>query len=214
MCDQIVDQAVATLRAQYTGELRFDEHLRPVNYVTAPSGHLIAPAMAAMLRSFDTVLFVPECADDALQVQITLEQFEEASAEYGALADRWRIYHGEPDDVYWAKLYIDAVRFKDQVIDGDAIMQQNPLAQHLPTLCRTINTDHRDDVRLLCKHLAQLDVEDPIVVGVDSLGLDVRRKFDVVRVPFPSSQTTPDAAMQELARMIDIARSETENTAS
>lgn len=206
MPEPIIQQAVAAVRSHFAGELRFDEHLRPLRYVTAPDGLLIAPVMVAMARSVDTVLFVPECADDALEAQVTIEQFEETAQGNGALTDRWRIYHGEPEDVNWARLCIDAVRFRGHVIDGDAVMQPNPLADDMPRLCRQINTDLRDAVRLLCEHIAETDVASPVVVGIDSMGIDVRRKFDVVRIAFDAPQGTADAAMAELRRMIDDAR--------
>jgi len=202
MADPIVETAYAYLRRHYSGDLRFDEHFRPVRYVFAPDGALVTPVMAAMLASYDTVLFVPECVDDALEVQVTAEQFDEQDASGGALADRWRIYHGEPEDVYWAKLVIDAARFEGHVIDGEALMRENPLGEHESTLCRSINTDHRDDLKLLCEHFAQTDVAQPIAVGLDALGLDVRRKFDCIRIPFDKPQESAEQARSTIAHMI------------
>ena len=34
------------------------------------------PAMVAMLQTFDTVLFIPECVEHAMQVQVSLESFD------------------------------------------------------------------------------------------------------------------------------------------
>src|SRR6185295_5660481 len=105
MTDAVIDQAYAFLRGHTTGDLRFDEHLRPLKYVIAPDGRLIAPAMVAMIESVDTVLFVPDCAEGSMELQVTLEPFEDRGAA-GADADRWRIYHGEPEDVRWASMHI------------------------------------------------------------------------------------------------------------
>src|SRR4051794_25044944 len=115
MSDASIENAYAFLRRHTRGELRFDEHLRPLKFVIVPDGRLVAPAMVAMLQSVDTVLFVPACAENAMEIQVTLEPFEERGPD-AASADRWRIYHGEPDDVRWAYLSIDAARFEDLVI--------------------------------------------------------------------------------------------------
>lgn len=206
MPDAVVEQTYAKLRGHYGGDLRFDEHLRPVKYVIAPDGALITNVMAAMLTGFNMVLFVPENVDDALQLQVTIEPFEEDEAGYGALADRWRIYHGEPEDVFWGKLYIDAAKSDGHVVDGDALMRANPLEKDMGRLCKLLNSEHRGDVKLLCERVEKLEVSEPVVVGVDAWGLDVRRRFDVVRVPFDAPQASAEAAMAEVKRMVERAK--------
>jgi hypothetical protein len=204
MSDAIVDAAHAFLRAHSTGELRFDEHLRPIKYVIAPSGRLVAPVMVAMLQSVDTVLFVPECAEGAMEVQVTLVQFDEHSAG-GALADRWRIHHGDPPDVRWAFLDIDAARYEGAVIDGEALVRPNPLAEDEPGLCREMNKDHADDLRRLCRHFAHINVEEPVMVAIDPLGIDVRGMFDVIRVPATEPMPTAEDARRVIQAMAEAA---------
>src|SRR5262245_4594915 len=191
MPDEIVDHAYSFLRGHSTGDLRFDEHLRPLKYVIGPDGRLIAPVMVAMLQAVDVVLFVPELQDDAMEVQVTMQQFQERGDD-GAAADRWRIYHGEPQDVRWAFFSIDAARFNGSVVDGDALMRPNPLTMHESKICRDMNQNHMDDLRRLCANYAHMEVEQPVMVGVDPLGIDVRARFDVVRVPFLGPASTPD----------------------
>ena len=204
MSDPIVDAAHAFLRAHSTGELRFDEHLRPIKYVIGPDGRLVAPVMVAMLQSVDTVLFVPECVEGAMEVQVTLAQFDEHSPD-GALADRWRIHHGEPPDVRWAFLDIDAARYEGAVIDGEALVRVNPLAGDEPGLCRDMNSDHADDLRRLCRHYAHIGVEAPVMVGIDPLGIDVRGMFDVIRVPAIEPMHTAVDARRVLQAMAEAA---------
>jgi len=207
MCSQEVDAAYRRLRAHTTGELRFDEHLRKLKYVIAPSGRLVAPVMVAMLQSADAVLFVPECIEDSLEVQLTLEQFEERG-DNGALTDRWRIYHGEPQDVNWAFIDIDAVRNGPAVIDGDALMQENPLAAEEPALCMMMNTEHRDDLRRMCLAYSRINIQYPVMVGIDPLGIDVRGRFDVTRVESEEQMPTAEDAKRILASMIEHAKAE------
>jgi hypothetical protein len=211
-----VDEAYAFLRAHTAGDLRFDEHVRPVNYVFDPAGRLIAPVMVAMLQAVDPVLFVPDLSAEAMELQLTLEDFDERGSipdddplrpptSGGALADRWRIHHGDPPDVNWALLHVDAARFREVVIDGDALRRPNPLAADEPQLCRTMN-DRRDDLRVLCAHGAGIGVDEPVMVAIDPLGIDVRGRFEVVRVCAPEPMDTPEDATRILESMIAVAR--------
>jgi hypothetical protein len=197
--NSVVDQAWAYLRSHTRGDLRFEEHLRPIKYVIAPDGRPTAPVMVAMLQALDGVLFVPQYVDDAMELQVTITQFEERGAD-GAVADRWRIYHGEPDDVRWAYFKIDAARFNSMVIDGDALQRPNPLAGDESQLCRHMNQDV-DMLRRLCKQYGTMQVEQPVMVGIDPLGIDLRARFDVVRVPANKPMRNAQEAIAVLTAM-------------
>jgi len=205
MSDATADHAHAFLRAHTTADLRFDEHFRPIKYVIAPDGRLVAPVMVAMLHCADVVLFIPQVTEHAMQVQVTLQQFDEHGPD-GALADRWRIHHGDPDDVNWAKMDIDAARFQAMVIDGDGLLRANPLADDEPALCRLLNHQHTDDLRVLCRRFADINIHDPVMVAIDPLGIDVRGRFDVVRINATHPMHTADEAKKTLQSMIDLAR--------
>lgn len=200
MAEPIIDQAYAFLRSHTGGDLRFDEHMRPIKYVIGSDGRLAAPVMVAMLQSADSVLFVPEFADDVLELQVTLEEFSERGPD-GLLADRWRIYHGEPQDVRWALISIDSARFKSMIIDGEALTRPNPLVREEARLCREVNQEHADDLRRICARFAKFQIEQPVMVGIDPLGLDVRARFDVVRVPASQPMPTAKEARQVLQSM-------------
>ncbi len=197
-----IENAYAFLRAHTQGDLRFDEHIRPLKYVIEPGGRLVAPVMVAMLRTFDAVLFVPEAADGALELQLSMTGFEENASEVpdatlpgGALADRWRIHHGVPPDVRWALIGIDAARYDALVIDGDALMRPNPLAEAESGICRRMNTAHAGELRNVLLHYGGIGVDDPVMVAIDPLGLDIRGQFEVYRAPAP--EPMPDAATAE-----------------
>lgn len=183
MTEAVLDEARAFLRATHKGELQFDEHLRDLKIVIAPDGRIIAPVMVAMLEAADTVLFLPHADEHSLQAQVTLEKFDERGGN-GGLADRWRIYHGEPQDLNWAVVHIDAAKFRNAVIDGEALKEPNPLASDEARLCRETNSMHRDALRDLIHRKTGLTIEEPVMVGIDPRGLDVRGPFDVIRVPF------------------------------
>ena len=205
MTEVAIDHAYAFLRGHSTGDLRFDEHVRPIKYVIHPDGRVIAPVMVAMLQAVDVVLFVPEYGDDAMEIQVTMQQFQERGSD-GAAADRWRIYHGDPQDVHWAFLTIDAARFGIAVIDGSALTRSNPLAQDESRLCRRMNQEHAEDLKRLCAHYGAMEVERPVMVGIDPLGIDVRALFDVVRVPAMQPMHSADEALEVLLRMSRISQ--------
>lgn len=205
--DQIIDDACAFLRTYTTGDLRFDEHFRPIKFVRTPEGRLVTNVMEAMLQTVDTTLYVPACNEEALELDVSIERFDE-DGEHGAHVDRWQIYHGEPPDVRWAFVDIDAGRYHESVIDGAALMTANPLAADEPSLCRWINTEYGDQLAALCEHVLGAEIESPLVVGIDPGGMDVRRRFEVVRIPAAKPFDDADAARHVLTAMFAEARGE------
>lgn len=199
--NSVIDNAWAFLRGHTRGDLRFEEHLRPIKYVIAPDGRPAAPVMVAMLQAMDGVLFVPQFVDEAMELQVTIVQFEERGAD-GAVADRWRIYHGEPDDVRWAYLQIDAARFNAMVIDGDALQKPNPLAKDEARICREMN-QQTELLKKLCERHGTMRVEQPVMVGIDPLGIDLRARFDVVRVTSTKPMRNADEAVKVLTHMAE-----------
>jgi hypothetical protein len=194
-------EACQYLRTHLTGLIGFDGEFVPIKLVVAPDGALVAPVMVAMLRSFDTALFLPDEGEDAMHMQVTLEEIQDRG-EHAALCDRWRIYHGEPDDVRWARISIDAAKFRGLMFDGLALMRPNTLADIESKICRRVNAEMREALKSAVAAVVGLEVEDPRLVGVDPLGFDVRGRFDVVRLPAdPLISGGDDAvdALEELA---------------
>lgn len=206
MLDPGVESAYAFLRGHTSGDLRFDEHLRPIKYVIAPDGRLVASVMVAMLQTGDTVLFIPQYAEGCMELQVTLLPLDERGPD-GGLTDRWRIYHGDPEDVRWGHLEIDAARYGEFVIDGEALMRQNALSDGESAICRRINENDREDLRMLCRHHASIEIEAPVLVGVDPLGFDVRGAFEVTRVPAAEPMPTVADVERVLEAMTAKARS-------
>lgn len=202
---EIITGARAFLRANLTGTIGFDEEFIPIKVVVAPDGALVAPVMVAMLRALDVVIFLPAEDDAAMQLQVTLEEIQD-SGEHAALCDRWRIYHGEPEDVRWARISIDAAKFDGRMFDGLALMEPNALADAEPRICRKVNAEMRGLLKQACLRVAEVEIEDPRLVGVDPLGFDVRGRFDVVRLdadPEIVDDADALAALEELASDAD-----------
>ena len=91
------------------------------------------------------------------------------------------MYHGDPPDVQWARVEIDAARFHEMFIDGEDLQRENLLKEEESSLCKQLNSA-RDSLSRACRRVAGVEVESPVLVGVDSLGLDVRARFGIVRV--------------------------------
>ncbi len=194
-----LERARAMLRAGYRGTLQFDDHFVPIRFVVDPAtGRLASPVMVAMLAAPETLLFVPEESADAVQALVSLEEID----EHHSVADRWRIYHGEPEDVRWAIIYIDMAKLGGVVLDGDALMTPSALADAEPALCRLLNED-KDALGRAAERVGGMKIESPVCVGVDEAGLDVRARFDIVRVPFDAPAIDEAAARAEIARLTE-----------
>lgn len=202
MTDQIVENASRHLRGHSCADIRFEEHFRPLRYVFHQDGRLVAPVMVAMLQAMETVLFIPDVAEDALEMLVTLEEFDEHGSE-GAIADRWRIYHGDPPDVRWAIMNIDAGKLAGSVIDGEALTRINPFAVEESRICKHMNQAHGADLKVLALHFAHIEIENPVMVGIDPLGIDIRGQFDVARVNATEAMKTPEDARTILRGMVE-----------
>ncbi len=179
-----LDEIQRQYRGHARGALLFDDNFIELDYIVAADGHLVAPVMVAVLSSMNTVIFAPEENEEALQILVTPEEL--GGIEYeSADTDRWRAYHGEPKDVRWAKLWVESLKLRDLVFDGEAVAQPNPFGPDEPALCRELNQRHKQ-IRQAAQAKLNLDIAAPTVVGVDPWGVDVRARFGVVRLPFPS----------------------------
>lgn len=198
MTAEIADEAYQFMRAHLHGKIRFGEDRVDIRVAPTPSGHLVASVMVAMLRSVDTVLELPDDSDDALVLQVTLEQIDERGPE-GAICDRWCIYHGEPPDVRWARMQIDAARFKGYFIDGQALMRENPFASQEAALCKELNSSCQEQVIRAARVSGEHLLVDPKVVGVDPWGIDARAQLGIARIAAIPAIDSPSGVRSWLA---------------
>jgi soluble P-type ATPase len=202
MADAAVNLALRTLRSHYRGELRFDERQQRVKYVIDPAtGKLVISVDAFMLEALDTVIFIPEERDGAMELLLTFAPIEQYSSDE-ALADRWRIYHGEPEEKHWVICSIEAARHDTFVIDGDALMQPSTLAADEPKLCRMLNDAGKDALAAIVFAQADRQIEAPVAVGVDQFGVDVRARFEIVRLEPAAPFGSGDDARRVLSEWI------------
>jgi len=190
MAEDIAEDAYRFLRSHLAGKIRFDGERIEIRVAPAPDGSLVASVMVAMLRSVDVVLELPDDSDDGIQVQVTLEEIKE-DGPMGALCDRWCIYHGEPPDVRWARMSIDAARFHGYFVDGTALARPNPFAAQEPALCRMLNDGMLPAIVRAAETTAGHRLAAARVVGVDPWGIDVRAQLGIARIPSPSPLADP-----------------------
>ena len=190
---------LAFMHRHLTGLLQFDENVFPIKVVIDREGRLVAPVMVAMLTAGETILFLPDEENESMHLTVTLEEFEESGPD-GDLADRWRIYHGEPEDLRWAIMHIEAARLDGVFYDGDGLLIPNSLGEVESAICRWANESLTEGLRAACLKEREIEINEPRLVGVDPLGFDVRGRFDVVRLEADQPMESEEDARSLLER--------------
>ncbi len=190
------------LRGNLAGFIRFDGERIPIKIAPLPDGRFVASVMVAMQIAADTVLELPDDGDADLHLMVSLEKFDERTEPNGC-ADRWRTYHGDPPDVNWAWITIDAAKFQGYFIDGEVFHRPNTLEKGGSTISRMLNQTKLDAIRAAIRTQFRIDAADPVVVGVDPDGFDVRRQIDVLRLNAPAGTVISDekSALATLATL-------------
>jgi hypothetical protein len=192
-----LEHALDVLRSTREAVLAFEENFIPIKTTMERStGRLVASAPVATFFAAEHVVFVPEEAEDALQLLVSPEEIEE-----GAETDRWTAYHGEPEHVRWAVMWIDSAKHGPWVFDGEAMTIPSALAPAEAGLVRGLNA-RRAELHALCRRLHGVDPEDPVCVGVDPHGIDVRARFGVLRAPFAQAADGPEHAERLIEKLL------------
>lgn len=180
------------LREGYRGVLCADEAVRAATFVIdGRSGRLALPMTPTQQRAESVVLMVPDERDDALQLLLRVEPLEDwRGAE---VCDRHLAYHGRCAAQAWAWASAECVKNGGVVLEPGALGLINPLAGVEPALCKRLNRD-RAALMALLERLTRQAIDEPVVVGVDPLGLDVRGAFGVARAPWPARLESVDTA--------------------
>ncbi len=177
------------------GLLKDDELRTKVRFVIDPrSGRLALPLTGVPVAEALTLL-VPDEMAESMQLLIEVSELEASRED---LCDRWRIYHGQPDATRWFVLRPDSVKWEGRVYDGSEITQPSILAAVEGRLCKKANSD-RPRLAAMCQRLVRTVPAEPMVVGVDADGLDLRARFGIIRIEFDSRAS--DAAQAE--RMLE-----------
>lgn len=191
-----------------------EDRVERVRFVLDPVDRaVVLPVSAPVVDAESHVLYVPEESDEALQLLLELDRAKPAPE---AMVDRWRIHHGdaprrlpgdfkgEPGKVWWGLFTVDTARLGSAVIDGEALLAPNPLADVEPRLCKRLNAD-RDALRRVCEAVGGAAPREPLCVGVDEEGLHVRADGGLMRLPFGAALTSAAEAERTLEQWLESA---------
>ncbi|HCT46489.1 MAG: hypothetical protein CMJ35_03880 [Phycisphaerae bacterium] len=196
---QTLVRARTLLRSHTTGTLLCDGTPYEALYIIDPSdGALVVSAESEMFEADDCVLVIPEDRFNA-PIRVTLSLKEEP--ESGS-TDRYLAYHQRQQRPRWARGKIAFAKVDSGgVADGDALMVPNPLNASISSLCKRLNNDPKA-LREVCLLLSKVKIEQPVAVGVDEEGCDVRAEFGVVRVQWPAPVPDANACEEVIASLL------------
>lgn len=192
------------LRRHLESMLLFDGHASTggVRFIIDdPSGRLVMAVEPVVLSASEFTLFVPEERDGAPQLMLSVAPADPASGPWAAACDRWQIYHGRTTLRGWAVASIECARRGDDVIDADDLAVPNPLTAAGRELRERAGANPAALIAA-CNRQAKVPVADPVIVGIDPWGVDVRARFGIVRLEFAEEAATPDAAGHALALLL------------
>ena len=201
------------LRRFHEGTLQFHERRLEVKFVfDGASGEIVLPAdpgFASELGGRDLVMHLPEESLCHLQLQLDARAIARPEAEESG--DRWSAYHAASGPTArgpraWLRCRVEGGKVPNspppgEVYPAEALTVANALRKAEPRLVKLANTD-RGALSRGCRRLARLDVADPLCVGVDPLGVDVRARFGIVRLEFDLVAVTPEQAEDCVKRLL------------
>ncbi|VAX40267.1 hypothetical protein MNBD_PLANCTO03-780, partial [hydrothermal vent metagenome] len=191
--------AVCALRAAAEGHLTIDEQPpRRVRYVfDRRRGGLVFPMPAEAAGAGEGQLLVPDEHDPVVAALLSLDIVTELD---GAVEIRFEIYHGRAHEAAWAIATIEALRYHGEPFDSEELVLTDEILEHEPGLCRELNTDP-EALRAACANLAGAEVEEPVAVGVDPDGIDIRARFGIVRLGFVERAETIERVREQIAAL-------------
>ncbi|MFT5423387.1 MAG: hypothetical protein ACI89L_001164 [Phycisphaerales bacterium] len=197
-----IQTLLSLLRAHAAGILRCDETPEPIRFVYSRQDQgVILPLEPRLLDSDQFLLCLP---DDSFDLSVrALLHVVALNDEREIDRDRHMAYHGSTTEGVWVLGRIEhAHSASGLVIDGELLTEPGSLAADEPRLCKRLNADRAalaDAIELF----AGVRIAEPLAVGVDPHGFDVRARHGIVRVAFPSPCTNGDTAARVISTMIE-----------
>lgn len=199
------------LRRHHEATLQYHERRSEVRFVVDGAvGDLVLPAdpgFAGEVGGRDAVLHLPDETQIDLQLSITAEPMARPEAEEAV--DRWFAYHAAsgmlPNVRVWLRCRIDGGKVPHapaEVYSAESLMRANPFRRGEAALVKQLNAD-RAALARLCKARARVGIADPLCVGIDPFGIDVRARFGIVRVEFDLEAGSLDQAAACVRSMLE-----------
>ena len=156
------------------------------------TGALILFSEPGALESEAPAMLIPDESDPEIELLLDLR-----GQPGEAQRDQWRAYHGADRRGAWALGTVESVRLRispgPTVLDGPDVVRPNPLRAHVRELLRHANRDPGRLAGAVRRKLGAASAE-PVAVGVDPWGLDVRARFGPVRFEFDREAGDVDSA--------------------
>lgn len=175
---------------------------------------IVAAVEREVFDAEQIVIFAPDADPDpdrlgvVTRVQLLLHVRPLDTLDHAA--DRFQAYHGDPAPLLLADCTIDSVRITgsapasddaggsahqsaDLIVDGDELRRYAFVRGTEPAVIRACNAD-RDRLASACLRWLGVQINQPMAVGADRLGIDIRAQFGVLRLPWPSTTTDPASA--------------------
>ena len=116
-------------------------------------------------------------------------------------------------DFSFYTLYITQARYiagfgKMGWVEGEAMqLPSNPLFIEEPSILVHMNTDHAENLKAYCQHFHQIKTDTATMIGIDSVGFDVRTDVDaVLRFNFDAPISNAKEARSALVAMAKMCR--------
>lgn len=199
-----LETALLALRSHRQGVLFIAETATPVRFVIdGRTGGLVLPLSGSLIHAPGAegepcTLMAPEESDEALQLLVAVAELEPHREE---ARDRWQAYHGPPRVNRWAELTVESAKLGGEVFDGEPFVAPNPLRAAEAALCKRLNAD-RSALAEACRRAVGMAPAEPVAVGVDPYGFDVRARFGVLRVEFSGPAADAEAAAASIDRVL------------
>lgn len=196
------DLAQRTLRRYTEGVIAFDDRRAPVRFVLdRTTGHVIMPVESAVIEAVEHVLHLPGETAGVMQVLLVMGLLDRPESHEGP--DRWMAYHGRGASPggRWASASIEAGKTETLIFCSEELSAPNTLRPCEAALVRLLNT-RRGEVGAACERLRGVEVAEPLAVGVDPLGIDVRARFGVLRLEFAARADDEASARASIERVL------------
>lgn len=201
-----MSRGVRLLRTYHEGTLQYLERRAEVRFVVeAATGQLLLPVESALANSGeDMVIWCPREDDWEVQISFLARVVDRPESLEGT--DRWLAYHaasGMASKMTWVRGEIEGLKTRDAVYGPEDCVAANPLGRGEYALIKRMNAD-RDALSHAVKRHHGITPADPLCVGVDPWGVDVRARFGIVRLEFADgiAALTPEAAQREVERLL------------
>lgn len=214
---------IRLIRRYHEATVQFHERRAEVGFVIdGATGELVFPAEPGFAASLDRIgpddsegpgllLHLPDEAQRQLQLTVAVRIVERPEAEEAV--DRWHAYHAassgaggtRPPARVWLRCAIEGGKAPHspppgEVYSGESMTRPNPLRKAEPRLVKMINAD-RPALGRICRARAGMEIADPLCVGVDPFGIDVRARFGIVRIEFDLEAGSAEQAEACIAAM-------------